>query len=72
MWLERLRKCITRGRQKMKSRKGRGKREEEDRREKRQEKVLTWMLAATVEKGRGRVRQPGDLRDEKRQGPRRP
>ena len=56
----------------MKSRKGRGKREEEDRREKRQEKVLTWMLAATVEKGRGRVRQPGDLRDEKWQGPRRP
>ena len=47
-------------------------REDEDRRDKRQEKVLTQILATTVEKGRGRARQPGDLREEKWQGPRRP
>ena len=47
-------------------------REDEDRRDKRQEKVLTWILAATADKGRGRARQPGDLRNKKWQGPGRP
>ena len=47
-------------------------REDEDRRDKGQEKVLTRILATTVDKGRCRPRQPGDLRDKKRQGPRRP
>ena len=47
-------------------------REDEARRDKRQEKVLTQILTTTADKGRGRARQPGDLRGEKQQGPRRP
>ena len=43
-------------------------REDEDRRDKRQEKVLTRILAATADKGRSRARQSGYLRDEKWQG----
>ena len=50
----------------------RERREDEARRDKRQEKVLTQILAATADRGRSRARQSGYLRDEKWQGPRRP
>ena len=47
-------------------------REDEDKRDRRQEKALTRILATVVDRDRDRARQTGDLRDEKRQGPRRP
>ena len=46
-------------------------REDEEKRERRQEKALTRILATVVDRDRDRTRQTGDLRDEKRQGPRR-
>lgn len=54
----------------------REKTEDEERKERRQEKNLTRILAAVVVEGRcqgtGRLRQTGNLGDNRRQGPRRP
>ena len=47
-------------------------REDEDKRDRRQERALTRILATVVDRERDRTRQTGDMRDEKRQGPRRP
>lgn len=51
----------------------REKREDEDRKDRRQEKVLTRILAAVGERDNGRRgRQSGNLEDKRQQGPRRP
>ena len=73
MWLERLRKCITKGRQRKRNKnEKRERREDEDRREKRQ-KTLTRILATVVDRdGRDRNRQLGNLGGGRWQEPRRP
>ena len=74
MWLERLRKCTTRGRQRRKNKTGkRKKRERMKIGEIGSRRRLTRILATIVDKDkRDRVRKLGDLGDKKCQGPRRP